>query len=394
MNVVDLFAGCGGMSLGFRLAGYKSILASEIDLWAGDTYTKNHPSTTLIRGDIREIEDWNKILDPNYFGKIDGVIGGPPCQGFSLSGNRDPHDPRNSLFMDFVKCVTQLNPNFFVMENVTGLLSMKTSTKESVISIILTEFDKAGYQASYSVLNAAWFGVPQLRERVFLIGLKKSIPYSKNALFPKAELTPDKFITVKMAISDLPQINAGEGSLSQEYALPPQNDYQKWARQDQECVFNHVAMRHTQRLIERFKIIQHGQSVADVPAEHSAVKRGNPKVKSGKVFGQNNMRVYGDLPSPTVAASYQSNFIHPSLHRNFTAREGARLQSFPDSYLFQGKRTTMSWEKHLSQYQQIGNAVPPLLAKAIASSIKRYFANISTITPDPIHAVPKQAALL
>jgi DNA (cytosine-5)-methyltransferase 1 len=128
-------------------------------------------------------------------------------------------------------------------------------------------------------------------------------------------------------------------------------------------------MRHTERLVERFKQIKPGQSVADVPDEHAAVKRGDAKVKSGKIFSQNNMRVHGDQPCPTVPASFQSNFVHPTQDRNFTAREGARLQSFPDTYFFKGKRTLMSWEKHLSQYNQIGNAVPPLLARSIAETI-------------------------
>ena len=192
-------------------------------------------------------------------------------------------------------------------------------------------------------------------------------------------------MTVDMAVSDLPPLEAGEGTEYQEYATAAQNAYQRWARQRSDGVYNHVAMRHTKRLIERFKIIQHGQSVADVPHEHSALKRGDPSVKSGKVYSQNNMRVFGDAPSPTVAASFQSNFIHPHLHRNFTAREAARLQSFPDTYVFKGKRTTMSWEKHLSQYQQIGNAVPPLLAKAIAKNIARYFAIIDDVQDDGGH---------
>ena len=135
-------------------------------------------------------------------------------------------------------------------------------------------------------------------------------------------------------------------------------------------------MRHTQRLIERFASIEQGQSLADVSEEHMQRKRGDASIVSGKVYSQNNMRPYGEKPSPTIAASFQSNFIHPYLNRNYTAREAARLQSFPDTYIFQGKRTTMSWEKSLSQYQQIGNAVPPLLAKAIAINIISYLEKI------------------
>jgi DNA (cytosine-5)-methyltransferase 1 len=394
MNIIDLFSGCGGMSLGFSLAGYRIVAANEIDEWAGDTYSQNHSEVSLIRGDIRKLYDWDTMLPSSVGrGEIDGVVGGPPCQGFSLSGNRDQHDPRNSLFMDFVRCVKHFKPKFFVMENVKGLLSMHTASGKAVIDIILSEFSLVGYNATYSILNAAAYGVPQLRERVFIIGLKKEYPYSKALLFPEPTFFPKNYITVDMAISDLPALSAGEGSECQEYSSLPKNSYQAWARKNSRGVYNHIAMRHTKRLVERFKVIQHGQSVAHVPIEHSALKRGNPKIKSGKVFGQNNMRVYGDMPCPTVAASFQSNFIHPRLNRNFTAREGARLQSFPDNFLFLGKRTTMSWEKSLSQYQQIGNAVPPLLAKAIATSIGKYFNNITSITTDEVHNKEVQLSL-
>ena len=393
MNVIDLFSGCGGMSFGFEEAGFRIVAANEIDEWAGDTYHRNHPETLLHRGSIRDIHDWDSLVPPFLESGIDGVVGGPPCQGFSLSGSRDKHDPRNSLFMDFVRCVKHFKPKFFVMENVRGLLSMSTASGKPVIDIILSEFSSAGYNASYSILNAATYGVPQLRNRVFIIGIQKQFPYSKNMLFPQPSLSSKDFITVDMAISDLPLIESGQGSEFQEYPFQPANSYQKWARKKSDGVYNHVAMRHTQRLIDRFKVIKHGQSVADVSKEHSALKRGNPKVKSGKVFGQNNMRAYGSKPCPTLAASFQSNFIHPTLHRNFTAREGARLQSFPDHYIFLGRRTTMSWEKSLSQYQQIGNAVPPLLAKAIAVNISKYFKNISSILNDEVHSNCEQLQL-
>jgi len=394
MKIIDLFSGCGGMSLGFEMAGLPTAVASEIDEWAGDTFERNHPNTKLLRGDIRDIKDWDALVPSAIQEGVDGVIGGPPCQGFSLSGNRDRHDPRNSLFMDFLRCVKHFRPKFFVMENVKGLLSMKTADGSAVIEIILNEFSKAGYKTSYSVLNSAWFGAPQLRERVFIIGVAEEYPFNESLIFPQPKIQFDDYITVDMATSDLPPIESGEGSELQGYRTLPQNDYQIWARQKSVGVFNHVAMRHTDRLIERFKVINAGQSVADVSEEHSALKRGNPKIKSGKVFGQNNMRVFSNLPSPTVAASFQSNFIHPHLNRNFTAREGARLQSFPDNYIFMGRRTTMSWEKSLSQYQQIGNAVPPLLAKAIAANISRYFEMIDSISEDNGHRRSLQMALL
>ena len=216
------------------------------------------------RGDIRDIKDWDALVPAKIRGRIDGVIGGPPCQGFSLSGNRDAHDPRNSLFMEFLRCVKHFHPKFFVMENVKGLLSMKTADRSSVIEIILDEFSKAGYKTSYSILNSAWFGAPQLRERVFIIGVAEKHPFNESLIFPQPEIQPDDYVTVDMAVSDLPPIESGEGEERQAYPTPPQNDYQIWARKNSTGVFNHVAMRHTDRLIERFKVIKAGQSVADV----------------------------------------------------------------------------------------------------------------------------------
>lgn len=371
MNVIDLFAGCGGLSLGFEMAGYNIPVAIERDEWASETYKNNHTETTVITEDITKILDLSSILNKNI-NTVDGIIGGPPCQGFSLSGNRDKHDPRNSLFMEFVRFVRYYNPRFFLMENVTGILSMGTKNGRFVKDIIFNEFSESGYNVRAFVLNAAEFGVPQSRQRVFFLGLRNDINYNEEKIKPEGFLFGDQQVSIKDAIMDLPQIKACEGIDKAEYTMPAFTEYQEWARQNSRLVHNHVAMRHTQRLVERFSQIKYGQSVADVEQQHQQRKRGDSNKISGKVYSQNNMRPYPDRPSPTVAASFQSNFVHPYINRNFTAREGARLQSFPDKYIFYGKRTTMSWEKNLSQYQQIGNAVPPLLAKAIAKKIADY----------------------
>lgn len=374
MRLVDLFAGCGGFSQGFNNAGFESVLAVEIDQWASETYAANHPSTQVITEDVR-----NVTVKSLKLSNVDGIIGGPPCQGFSLSGNRDAKDPRNSLFMEFVRFVRELQPKFFVMENVLGLLSMKTRENRPVSEIIYEEFTKAGYNVTHVVLTASDFGVPQSRQRVFFIGLRADLPFNVIQLNPLNGKGMRAAVNLWDAISDLPALNAGEGEEEQGYASAAQNAYQKKIRVDSKGVCNHVAMRHTSRIVERFKQIGYGQSVKDVSPEHSQRKRGDATAISGKVFSQNNMRPRPDRPCPTIAASFQSNFIHPYSHRNFTAREGARIQSFPDSYIFKGKRTTMSWEKHLSQYQQIGNAVPPLLAEAVATTISEYFAHINDI---------------
>lgn len=381
MNIIDLFSGCGGFSKGFELAGFKSLFALEKDTWAAETYQANHPDTQVLCGDITEVHSPLEILDKFNIskGSIHGIIGGPPCQGFSLSGARDPKDPRNSLFMDYLRFVDSIRPKFFVIENVKGILSAKTKHGDKVTDIIRREADSIGYNIDFKILNSAWFGVPQARERVFFIGLRKDLPFDAKILFPKQQLNFTNFVTVEDAIMDLPKLKAGEGDEVMDYDKKPLSDYAKWCRKDSTRIHNHAAMRHTTRLVERFKVIQWGQSVSHVSEEHSQRKRGDASILSGKTYGQNNMRVFPNLPSPTVPASFQSNFIHPYEHRNFTAREGARLQSFPDDYIFKGNRTTMSWEKNLSQYQQIGNAVPPLLAQAIAKNITDYLEHLDSI---------------
>ena len=356
------------MSLGFKMAGFKSILASDIDENCQLTFAYNFPETPFIRKDITEIskEEVDAIIGDKH---PDVIIGGPPCQGFSLANknrNKIKDDPRNRLFYHFVKFIDWYSPKAFVMENVKGLLSMKNG---QVIKTIVDEFTNAGsgYVVKTRVLCSKDYGVPQSRERVIIIGIRKDLNIEPT--YPQPLETG--LLSVDMAISDLPLIHSGEGEESMSYTSEPTNNFQRLMRNGAICVRNHVAMKHTKRLIERFAAIKQGQSLIDVWETHGAVKRGAPSEKSNVKFGQNNQRVYGDKPAPTIAASFQSNFIHPHLNRNFTAREGARLQSFPDTFIFAGMRTKMSWEKGLSQYQQIGNAVPVLLAKSIAENLKR-----------------------
>ncbi len=376
LSLIDLFAGCGGMSLGFELAGFLPVLAVEKDAWASETYACNRFGVKVVTNDITKIAHPKK--EYAHIGDVFGIIGGPPCQGFSLSGDRDPKDPRNSLFMDYMRFVKDFKPSFFVMENVPGILSSVTKKGESVKDVIVTVSNKLGYNVKIMQLDASHYGVPQSRVRVFFVGIRNDYPFDADRLTP-VKITEDNPITIRQAISDLPAIKACEGAEDMPYETAPCNEYQRWCREGSQTVRNHVAMRHTQRLVARFHVIQYGESAADVPQEHMQRKRGNAAVISGKVYSQNNMRPFPDRPSPTVPASFQSNFVHPFFDRNYTAREGARLQSFPDRYVFCGRRTTMSWEKNLSQYQQIGNAVPPLLARAIGEMIKNYFTDIENV---------------
>lgn len=366
INTVDLFSGCGGMSLGFKMAGFKSIFASDIDENCEKTFTLNFKDVPFLCKDITTLTE-EDIFTHIGDKKVDVIIGGPPCQGFSLANKRRDNnntDPRNKLFYQYLKVLNWIKPKAFVLENVKGLLSMQGGR---VIKEIVRCFSDAGYNVDYKVLKASDYGVPQIRERVIVVGIRKDLEVLP--VFPEPT-TANIPISVDDAISDLPQIAAGEGRECEEYLCDPKNDYQRFMRKNSHKVYNHIAMRHTPRLVERFKAIKAGQSLLDVWETHGAVKRGNPTEKSTIKFSQNNNRVFGDRPAPTIAASFQSNFIHPHLDRNFTAREGARLQSFPDDFIFCGFRTKMSWQKGLSQYQQIGNAVPPLLAYQIANTLK------------------------
>jgi len=387
---IDLFAGAGGLALGFEIAGFSVPLSVEIDAWACDTLRYNHPQMTVIQNDIREINTASLVKEICFF-HPDIIIGGPPCQGFSIAGpaQKDPNDPRNTLFINFAQWISFLQPKAFVIENVKGLLSRKNVEGIKVIDIIKKTFENIGYFVEIWLLNSAEYGVPQIRERVFIVGNKigknLGIPPKTHSLdllnINTGQLSLEGIhlppaISLWDAISDLPALNAREGKEEQPYILEAQNSYQKWIRNDSKILYNHVAMEHSDRLVERFKQIKWGESSSDVAKEYGAKRRNGNGELSGKTYDQNNRRLNPCKPAHTIAASFYANFIHPFQHRNLTAREGARVQSFPDNYRFLGKKTVVSHkllqrenrfnEKFLCQYNQVGNAVPPLLAKAIA----------------------------
>ena len=385
-SVLDTFAGAGGFSLGFELAGAKVIGAIEMDSWACETFKFNHPNATVMQGDITTMSD-EQIL--NSFGKFnpDIVLGGPPCQGFSICNKNsgDTKDPRNSLFEEFIRVGRLLKPQVMIMENVPNLIKAKTESKELVVDIIKTELRNLGYHVEHRILEATDYGVPQIRKRLVVIATRKKMD---NPFPEKTHTTmsaPDlleaglrKCPTLWEAISDLPEIEAREGSEEAEYSMPPHNEYQQLLRKGANKLFNHKSMNHSKRLVERFASMNWGDSTSDVPDHLRPLKRNSTEF-SEKAYDQNNRRMHPERQCHTVPASFYANFVHPYKNRNFTAREGARIQSFPDWYVFKGKPTVVSHkllhregrldEKHLCQYNQIGNAVPPLMAKAIAENI-------------------------
>lgn len=393
---IDLFAGAGGFGLGFEWGGFDVPFSLEMDAWASDTLSYNNPGKLVLKDDIRNYSTRASILTACPF-QPDIIIGGPPCQGFSIAGpaQKDVNDPRNTLFKNFAQWIEILEPQVFVMENVKGLLSRRNADGYKIIDIIENIFINLGYFIEVWILNAAEYGVPQIRQRVFIVGhrlseeigppitthslhVSASKDYTQLNIFSSFDKKPAT--SLWDAISDLPILNARQGEEEQSYTLPPNTLYQIDLRRGSHVLYNHVAMDHSLRLVERFKHIKWGESSSDVPFEHKAQRRNGNGETSIVSYDQNNRRLYPYKPSHTIAASFYANFLHPFQHRNLTAREGARIQSFPDYYQFKGKKTVVSHkllqreerfdERFLCQYNQIGNAVPPLLAKAIALHLR------------------------
>jgi DNA (cytosine-5)-methyltransferase 1 len=394
LKVLDLFAGAGGFGLGFRLAGkrFKVICSLERDKWAVKTLKANNiEKQKIIYGDIRDYSS-PEIIRIACPSRPDIIIGGPPCQGFSYAGTKDPKDPRNSLFKYFVKWVEVLQPKVFILENVRGILTNKNEKGEKVIEIIKKSFNSIGYTINVWELNAANYGVPQNRHRIFVVGNKmgKEISpplvshYSPNEKKINMISTKGlkKAVTVIQAIGDLPKLKSGEGEEKVVFLSRPKNNYQRELRNKCENLYNHVAMAHRSRIVKRYEQLISGVSLNNVHEDLRVRKRNGNGAISNCEYSLNYRHLKPNMVAYTIPASFYSNFIHPNQPRNITSREAARLQSFPDDYIFKGKRTQLSSkllkqlgkddENYLSQYNQIGNAVPPFLARAIAKRILKF----------------------
>ena len=379
MKSLVLFAGAGGMTLGFKNAGIQSIGAIEIDRFTAETFKHNFPEIPIYNRDIYSFT--NEEISELFAG-VDIVAGGPPCQGFSVAGPTQYGiiDKRNTLIMEFFRFIEVIRPKYCVLENVKGILSGKMNSTQKAISVYMDALKNISYKSRVYILQAADFGVPQFRERVVIISAQdeKDLPTAIVGDFSGEK----KWIKVRDVFGDLPLVNAGEGVNDLiPYDMEPQSVYQEFMRKNSNGVTNHVAMKHTRRLIERFANIPQGGSLLDAPAEYGQRQRNGNELDANKRYKTNNQRLHPDKVSFIVTASFQSTFVHPYLNRNLTAREGARLQSFPDGFFFCGPRTLMSKslliredrldEIGLSQYNQIGNAVPPRMAYGIAKAIVR-----------------------
>lgn len=374
-KVADVFAGAGGFSLGFAMAGFEVVAAVEQDLWASQTIMANHEVPRMAMSDIRELDDEKLSW---VLGKPDVLIGGPPCQSFSVcnSRRRDEEDERDYLFLHWVRAVRLARPKIAVMENVPAFWNKKLADGERAGTRLVAELCGLGYGVSWAILDAADFGVPQHRRRLFVLADRCGAERQLVG-WPKAGLLPPP--TVMNAIDDLPVVEAGGGAPEMAYDRPATNPYQNMMRGGVDLLRNHTAMRHTRRVVERFKAMGAGEGPWDVEDENLRPKKRGTGAVSTTEYKQTSRRLHGDRPAPTIPASFYTNFVHPVQHRNITPREGARLMSFPDSYVFKGEPTVLSRQLsarrgldhhlHLSQYQQIGNAVCPIVAAAVALEV-------------------------
>lgn len=350
-KILDLFCGAGGMSCGMhKNPNFETVVALDINEKLSITLKKNMPCVSVVIGDIKEKKIKEQIVDLSKKRGVNMIIGGPPCQGYSLKGKKlGLEDSRNFLFREYLNIVKQLRPEVFVIENVKSLLTTSNGWfKEQIIH----EIQNLDYYVEVGVLKASDFGVPQNRERTIFICCK-----SKRILLP----TPivQKPVTVREAISDLAYLDSNEGDFVQEYRFPPYSKYQREKRLNSIKLYNHKASNHAQIAIQKLKLI---------PPEKG--KECLPKNMLGKQkFNSTWGRLRWDEPSPTIDTRFDaaSNGVnnHPFLNRAITPREAARLQSFDDDYIFYGTKVAVR--------TQIGNAVPPLLAKAIADKIDLEF---------------------
>lgn len=350
-RILDLFCGAGGLSWGLhKNPFFKTTVALDIDEKATETFKKNMPDTEIVVGDITQAETKNKVISLAKNTGVNMIVGGPPCQGYSMKGKKlGLNDPRNFLFREYLDIVEKIQPEVFIIENVKGLLlSANGWFKEEIIQAIKI----LGYQVSVTILNAADFGVPQSRERAIFI-------CSKNILIDPPKPTITKRTTVRDAISDLAYLESGEGDFEQDYITNAESEYQIKCRKGSKKLYNHKASNHKQIAIDKLKLIPPEQGKEYLPDELI----GNQKFKT--TWG----RLKWNEVSPTIDTRFDacSNGTnnHPFLNRAITPREAARIQSFDDKFIFVGSKVYIR--------KQIGNAVPPLLAKAIADQISESF---------------------
>ncbi|MCX6999064.1 MAG: DNA cytosine methyltransferase, partial [Candidatus Sumerlaeota bacterium] len=332
MNIIDLFCGCGGLSYGFQNAGFKVLLGIDNDPIALKTFQLTHPGSKIICGDISRISK-DQILNEISGAKVDVIVGGPPCQGFSLSGPRNLYDPRNKLLYWFLEVVKALSPKAVLIENVPGIKSLYGGKiREAIVEKLESKpFD---YKVNTKVLTASEYGVPQHRKRFFIIGIK-----GKRFIYPKPTYVDSgcgydlvsgckRMVSCEDAISDLPLLDDGIGTEFQQYRIKPINDYQRLMRKSSDSVHNHIAARHSKHIRDIIALVPEGKNYKSLPIH----------LRNTRNFHVAWTRFPRNEPAPTIDTGHRHHF-HYEANRVPTVRECARLQSFPDIFHFIGNKT-------------------------------------------------------
>lgn len=347
LKVLDLFSGCGGLSRGFMDAGFEIILGVDNNATALETFRANHGSSKTLLADLANKTTIKKVKEILHGSKIDVVVAGPPCQGFSLTGPRNFDDPRNKLYLAVIGMVKDLKPKAFLIENVPGLATMYGG---AIKNEIIKRLVQLGYEVEMKILCAADYGVPQIRRRVFFVGLKRNFGKFK---FPEATHTKNEYISSKDAISDLPPLDKDYGQEVSRYLVGAHTGYQKQMRGKMINLYNHVATKHSDLVKNVIKLVPDGGNYKSLPLG----------IGRSRKFNEAWTRYHSKKPSKTIDTGHRNHF-HYRYNRIPTVRENARLQSFLDDFIFKGTRT--------SQNRQVGNAVPPIMGYNIGKQIKSF----------------------
>lgn len=348
-NVLDLFCGCGGLSYGFEMAGYNVVLGVDHDEMALKTFKENHLSSSSLNLDLFNHKNIDFIIQ--FFKdrklNLDVLIGGPPCQGFSLAGPRDKEDKRNLLYRAMIEVAKQLKPKAFILENVPGLIQLHNGIGAKRI---ISDFSELGYSVSAKILYAPDYGIPQTRKRIVFVGLLNS---KLEFEYPEPSHNKTQYITCEEAIGDLPALDGIRGNAIQDYIMPPQSAYQENMRKGSSKIYNHEGSIASEKTVFFLSMIPEGKNYKALPKEYEGIYK----------YHEALTRYHSKKPSPTINTCHRSHF-HYKWNRIPTVRESARLQTFPDTFIFYGSMA--------QQFKQVGNAVPPLLGNAIAEQLKKY----------------------
>ncbi len=347
LTAIDLFSGCGGFSYGFQQAGFHVVLGVDNTKIALETFETNHNDSKALLLDLHEESAIDEIVTQTKTKAIDVIIAGPPCQGFSLTGTRNENDARNSLFYSVFRLAERLDPKAIIIENVPGLLNLYGGkAKKEIIRLC----DKMGYTCNPKLLFAPDYGIPQIRKRVFFVALKKEYGTFE---FPEAILSSEQYVGCEDAIGDLPDLVSDLGKEELEYDKHPLSSYQRMMRNGNQVIKNHLGTQHTEHVINVISQVPEGGNHKDLP----------PGVGDSRKFNEAWTRYHSQKPSKTIDTGHRNHF-HYKWNRVPSVRENARLQSFPDDFVFLGNKT--------EQYRQVGNAVPPLLGKILGEQLLKY----------------------